>query len=200
MTKCKKEKGSLKKLVRRVLEAGLGNVLAELAPDESDPKILTSADEAAKVIKKAKKEGKTVAFASGCFDILHAGHIMFFRDAKKDVDMLIVAVDANSNVSGAKGSDHPMFDETERLIVVAALQTVDYAFLFSGSCAELVQKLKPTCFCFGPFDPRYKEKKKDAEKAGAKVKEAGFSLKAWSSSRVAASIRNSFLLLGKWVA
>jgi cytidyltransferase-like protein len=182
------------KLVR---EIGLGNVLAELAPKAKSPKELT-VDETVAKIQEAKAQGKTVAFASGCFDILHIGHVLFFGDCKQEVDLLFVGIDSNDNVSGAKGSDHPMFDATERLLVVASLEAVDHVLIFNGPCAELLEKLKPDFYCFSPFDPKYDAKSQDTRRAGAKVKEAGYSLKAWSSSRTGGVIRHSFLFPGDW--
>jgi len=181
-------------LVRKV---GLGNVLAQLAPKAKSPKELTIG-EAAKQIRDFRKQGQTVAFASGCFDILHIGHVLFFGDCKNEVDRLFVGVDSNENVSGAKGSDHPMFDETERLLVVASLEDVDYVLRFNGSCTHVLEELRPDFYCFSPFDPKYEVKTQDAIKAGAKVKEAGYSLKAWSSSRTGGVIRTSFLFPGDW--
>ena len=157
-----------------------------------------SVEEAIKKIQEAQKEGKTVAFASGCVDILHIGHILFFGDCKEGVDLFFVGIDSNQNISEAKGPDHPMFDETERVLVVASLESVDYVFLFNGSCADLIGQLKPDFYCFSPFDPNYDKKSEDARKAGVEVKEGGYSLKAWSSSRTAGIIRTSFLLPGEW--
>lgn len=191
------EDSTLKRACELVREAGLGNVLSELAPRRKSPKELT-VEEAVERIKEARSQGQTVAFASGCFDILHIGHVLFFGDCKDGVDLLFVGVDSNQNVGGAKGSDHPMFDETERLMVVASLEVVDFVVLFNGFCAELLEKLKPEFYCFSPFDPKYEAKSQDAERAGAKVKEAGYSLKAWSSSRTAGVIRHSFLFPGDW--
>ena len=146
----KRKDSALKRLCQHVREYGLGNVLAQLAPMMRCEKELPSVEAAIKVIKKAKKEGKTVAFASGCFDILHAGHVLFFADCKVGADILIVGVDSNKNVNTAKGDGHPMFDETERLLVVASQEVVNYVFLFDGPCAALLQKLKPTYYCFSP--------------------------------------------------
>ncbi len=104
------DENALTQACELVREIGLGNVLAELAPKAKSPKELTEMEAVAK-IQEAKEQGKTVAFASGCFDILHIGHILFFGDCKQEVDLLFVGIDSNDNVSGAKGSDHPMFDD-----------------------------------------------------------------------------------------
>ncbi|MFH0838100.1 MAG: adenylyltransferase/cytidyltransferase family protein [Patescibacteria group bacterium] len=191
------ERNELEQACHLVRQVGLGNVLAELAPRRKSPKELT-VEEAVQKIAEVRGQGQTVAFASGCFDILHIGHVLFFGGCKKEVGLLFVGVDSNKNVGGAKGSDHPMFDETERLLVVASLEVVDFVMLFNGSCATLLEKLRPDFYCFSPFDPKYEVKAKDAMRAGAQVKEAGYSLKAWSSSRTAGVIRHSFLFPGDW--
>lgn len=191
------EENDLKKACELIRRVGLGNVLSALSPRRKSPKELTIEEAVVKILD-AKEQGKTTGFASGCFDILHIGHILFFGGCNDAVDVLFVGIDSNQNVSGAKGSDHPIFDETERLMVVSAIEVVDYVFVFDGHCSEILEKLKPDFYCISPFDPKYNVKSEDAKRAGAQVKEAGYSLKAWSSSRTAGVIRNSFLFPGDW--
>ena len=53
-----------------------------------------------------KKQGKTIAFTNGCFDILHAGHIASLLQASKEGDKLVVALNADSSVKGLKGANY----------------------------------------------------------------------------------------------
>ncbi len=150
---------------------------------------------ARQLVRRAKEKGKKVAFTSGCFDVLHVGHVLFLEDCRSGVDLLVVGIDDNQTVTRAKGKDHPFFDETERIKVLATLEIVDYIFKFRGPCsADLIKGLSPNFYCFSPYDPKYKEKTADAKKAGAKVKEAGFLLKSWSSSKIGRLLRYSFML------
>ncbi|MFH1012137.1 MAG: adenylyltransferase/cytidyltransferase family protein [Candidatus Peregrinibacteria bacterium] len=190
--------GTLQEACELVRRVGLGSVLAALTPKARSEKELLTVEAAVQKVRETRQRGKTVAFTSGCCDILHIGHILFFGDCKDGADLLIVGVDSNQNITAAKGAGHPMFDETERVLVVASLACVDHVLKFDGPCAKLLERLKPDFYCFSPYDPVYDRKAADARRAGARVKEAGYSLKAWSSSRVAGSIRMSYLLPGRW--
>jgi hypothetical protein len=75
------------------------------------------------------------------------------------------------------------------------LKLVDHVFKFHGPCnAELLSILNPNVYAFSPYDPKHSQKTEDARRAGIDVKEAGYELKAWSSSKVGRAIRFSFLL------
>ena len=91
-----------------------------------------------------KKEGKTIAFTNGCFDILHAGHIASLLQASKEGDKLVVALNADSSVKGLKGNNRPVNNEEARAIVMAALGMVDAVTIFSEPTPrELIIALKP---------------------------------------------------------
>lgn len=151
-------------------------------------------EQAQKFIRDERTVGKTVAFTSGCFDVMHVGHILFLEECAGGVDSLVVGVDDNVTVTAAKGKDHPFFDETERLKVLSSLSFVDIVFLFRGPFnAELLKSLNPNFYCFSPFDPKLHAKEADAKSAGVQVKMAGLSLKSWSSSRTGRLVRYSFM-------
>jgi len=94
-------------------------------------------------------------------------------------------------------ADHPFFDETERMEVLAALEAVDCVFKFRGPCSiQLLAELKPDFYCFSPYDPKCKEKKRDAHAAGTQARTVGSSLRVGSrsTSRVGRLLHYSFLL------
>lgn len=64
----------------------------------------------------------------GTFDILHEGHLNFFKQAKERGDFLLVVVARNINVERIKGQ-FPMHDEKERLAQIKKLDMVDVAEL-----------------------------------------------------------------------
>lgn len=78
-----------------------------------------------------RAEGRRVGFTSGVFDILHAGHADYLERAKQQCDLLLVGVNSDASVRANKGPARPIVPENERLQLVAALQPVDYAFLFA---------------------------------------------------------------------
>ena len=78
---------------------------------------------------RKKLRGKTIVFASGSFDLLHAGHILFLEECKKLGDVLVVAVGSDADIKKFKGEGRPIIDEKSRLKLVSAVKVVDYAFL-----------------------------------------------------------------------
>lgn len=89
-----------------------------------------------------------LAFTSGVFDLMHAGHIRFLTKAKgllpPDVKLLI-AIHDDESVTKNKGSDRPIFPEQERLEILNQIKAVDYVGIWQGweSITDLVLKLKP---------------------------------------------------------
>ena len=80
------------------------------------------------LIRKRHK-GEKIVFCSGSFDLLHAGHILFFEDCKKYGVILVVMVGSDKNVRSYKGGSRPILNESVRLKVVSSLKPVDYALL-----------------------------------------------------------------------
>ena len=77
-------------------------------------------------MSKAKK-----VFVSGCFDLLHSGHVAFFKDAAAYGD-LYVALGSDQTVYELKGRT-PVNSEDERLFMVKAVRHVTDAFVSQGS-------------------------------------------------------------------
>ncbi|HET6490962.1 MAG TPA: D-glycero-beta-D-manno-heptose 1-phosphate adenylyltransferase [Syntrophales bacterium] len=95
-------------------------------------------------VNRLKREGKKVIFTNGCFDILHAGHTRYLREAKKLGDVLILALNSDSSVRSIKGEKRPIVPESERAEVVAALASVDYVTIFDElTPLELIEFLQP---------------------------------------------------------
>ena len=96
------------------------------------------------IIGKAKIEGKKVVFTNGCFDLLHRGHVHLLREAKKLGDLLIVGLNRDHSVKAIKGPNRPIFPETDRAELIAAMEMVDYVILFGEPDPhQLIQELKP---------------------------------------------------------
>lgn len=83
-----------------------------------------------KIANKLKSQNKKIVTTNGIFDILHAGHVKYLEQAKKLGDVLIVGVNKDKSVKQNKGDKRPINDEKSRLIVLAALESVDYVFMF----------------------------------------------------------------------
>lgn len=91
-----------------------------------------------------KAEGKSVVLANGCFDTLHVGHVRYLEGAKREGDVLIVAVNSNLSVACLKGPGRPILDEFARAHLVAAIRHVDYVVIFSErDVTKLLDELRP---------------------------------------------------------
>ncbi len=93
------------------------------------------------IVKKLKKQGKTVGFANGCFDILHVGHIRYLRDAKSNCDFLIVALNTDESVKRLKGEGRPLTPLNERLEILEAIEYIDYLTYFDENTVEKTLKI-----------------------------------------------------------
>src|SRR3974390_919835 len=97
-----------------------------------------------------KREGKVVVLANGCFDTLHVGHVRYLAGAKREGDLLIVAVNSDESVKCLKGAGRPVLDEQARSQLVAALRDVDYVLIFpEPDVAPLLEELRPTVHAKG---------------------------------------------------
>ena len=101
-------------------------------------------DELVPICESLRKRCKTVGFTSGAFDLLHAGHADYLEKARAFCDVLIVGVNTDRSVKEYKGPDRPIVPESHRIKLVAALQSVDYAFLFDERRNQKnIEALKP---------------------------------------------------------
>jgi rfaE bifunctional protein nucleotidyltransferase chain/domain len=91
-----------------------------------------------------QRRGRRVVFANGCFDALHVGHIRYLEGARREGDVLVVGVNADSSVRNLKGPGRPILDEDARAQLVAALRCVDFVVLFAEPNVEpLLEDLRP---------------------------------------------------------
>lgn len=94
--------------------------------------------------------GKTIAFANGCFDVLHVGHIRYLQDAANVADVLVVGVNGDESVRQLKGEGRPVMPATERAELIAAIRGVGYVTVFDEkSPARLLRELRPDFQCKG---------------------------------------------------
>ena len=97
-----------------------------------------------RIVRQAKTRGRTVVFTNGCFDLLHAGHVRLLERAKRYGDLLIVGVNSDRSVKALKGAGRPIVAQRDRLLVLAALASVDYVTLFHEATPQrLVERLRP---------------------------------------------------------
>src|SRR5271166_2351312 len=105
---------------------------------------ILSCEEIRVTISKLKREGKRVVLTNGCFDTLHVGHVRYLSGAKREGDILVVAVNADASVRGLKGPGRPILDEKARAQLVASLRDVDFVVLFAEPNVEsLLEDIRP---------------------------------------------------------
>jgi D-beta-D-heptose 7-phosphate kinase/D-beta-D-heptose 1-phosphate adenosyltransferase len=96
-----------------------------------------------KISAKLRADGKKIVFTNGCFDILHAGHVRYLKQARKLGDALIVGLNSDRSVSAIKPG-RPVNSEKNRAEVLAALAAVDYVVVFSEKTPyNLIKTVKP---------------------------------------------------------
>ena len=101
-------------------------------------------------VARDRGAGRTVAFANGCFDLLHVGHVRYLEAASAEADRLIVAVNDDRSVAGLKGDGRPILPAIERAELVSALRCVDYVVVFGDATVErLLLLVRPDVHCKG---------------------------------------------------
>ncbi len=105
---------------------------------------IVNKEELVLAIQKLKEDKKKVVSTSGCFDILHAGHVTYLDEARKMGDVLVVFLNSDSSVKSLKGETRPIVSQDERALVIAALESVDYVILFDEKTpCEMIDMIKP---------------------------------------------------------
>ncbi len=107
-------------------------------------------DELLRRVAHDRREGRTIAFANGCFDLLHVGHLRYVEGAAAEADRLIVAVNDDPSVRALKGEGRPILKAADRAELVAALRWVDYVVIFAEpTVGPLLEAIRPDVHCKG---------------------------------------------------
>jgi rfaE bifunctional protein nucleotidyltransferase chain/domain len=110
---------------------------------------VVSRDRLVELVRADRQAGRTIAFANGCFDLLHVGHTRYLQAAAAEADRLVVAVNGDET-AGRKGPGRPILPATDRAELVAALRGVDYVVVFpEPTVTPLLELLKPDVHCKG---------------------------------------------------
>lgn len=101
-------------------------------------------------LKEHRQRGQKIVLANGCFDLIHAGHIRYLEGARREGDVLVVALNSDSSVRGLKGPGRPVLPAEARAELVAALAAVDYVVIFDEpDVRALLRELRPTVHAKG---------------------------------------------------
>jgi rfaE bifunctional protein nucleotidyltransferase chain/domain len=112
--------------------------------------VVLTESELVDAVERDRAAGRTLAFANGCFDLLHVGHVRYLQSAAAEGDRLIVAVNDDASVAALKGEGRPVQPAADRAELIAALRDVDYVVVFGDPTVErLLRLLKPDVHCKG---------------------------------------------------
>ena len=97
-----------------------------------------------KKLPALRRQGKTIAFTNGCFDLMHIGHVKYLEDAGKGNSVLIVGLNSDISTSSIKGPDRPIVTQKSRAAVLAALESVDFVVIFNEDTPyKTIAAIKP---------------------------------------------------------
>ncbi len=100
--------------------------------------------------QKLRDQGLRLVVTHGCFDILHAGHVSYLRQARAQGDVLLVGLNADVSIKELKGPNRPINAEGDRAQILAALRCVDAVTLFPEVRAtNLLQAAQPDVYVKG---------------------------------------------------
>ncbi len=107
-------------------------------------------DALAATLAPRRATGAKVALANGLFDILHVGHLRYLEAARREADILVVAINGDASAGRLKGPGRPIVPAAERAELVAGFTCVDYVTIFEEDTAErLIRTLRPYVHCKG---------------------------------------------------
>ncbi len=101
-------------------------------------------------LARLRARGKRSVLTSGCYDLLHVGHLRSFEAARRLGQLLVVGVNRDRRVRELKGPGRPIVPERQRAELIAGLEVVDYVVLFGDDDAgPLIRQLRPDVYCKG---------------------------------------------------
>lgn len=121
----------------------LNELLVESSPEER-PGTIEDWSQLAHLVAVEKSAGKTVVFANGVFDLLHAGHVALLREARSLGDVLVVGVNSDESTARLKGPTRPLQPQQDRMHVLEAVRYVDFVTVFGEDTPrDLIRTIKP---------------------------------------------------------
>ena len=121
--------------------------MTSLPPPSFESKVCTLDQLTARIAKLPRP----LVFTNGVFDILHRGHASYLAQARALGASLVVGVNSDASVRMlGKGDDRPINSEADRQALLAALESVDMAVLFTEQTpVSLIEKIRPDIYVKG---------------------------------------------------
>lgn len=138
--------------------------------------MLLDREKLGEIVEELKKQGKTIVFTNGCFDILHVGHLKYLNEAKRQGDILIVGVNSDSSVKKLKGETRPINNQFDRAEILGGLKAVDFTTIFEEKTPiETLEIIKPNIHIKGgDYKKEDLPETKIVEKNGGEVRILSF--------------------------
>ena len=151
-----------------------------------------SEEDLLKQVANARQRGEKIVMTNGCFDILHAGHVSYLANARKLGDRLIVAVNSDQSVKQLKGESRPINPLMQRMIVLGALDSVDWVVPFEEQTPQrLIARILPDVLVKGgDYKPDQIAGSKEVIAVGGEVIVLNFE-DGCSTTNIINSIKNS---------
>ncbi len=101
-------------------------------------------------LEEHRRRGQRIVLANGCFDLFHVGHVRYLEGARREGEVLVVALNSDTSVRALKGPGRPVLPEQARAQLVAALRAVDYVVVFGeNSVEQLLRAIHPAVHAKG---------------------------------------------------
>ncbi|WP_295827950.1 bifunctional heptose 7-phosphate kinase/heptose 1-phosphate adenyltransferase [uncultured Microbacterium sp.] len=148
----------------------LNELLVESSPEDR-PGTIEDWNQLAHLVSVEKSAGKTVVFANGVFDLLHAGHVALLREARSLGDVLVVGVNSDESTARLKGPTRPLQPQQDRMHVLEAVRYVDFVTVFGEDTPrELIRAIEPDIIVKGSdYRPEQVVGGEDAKAWGGRV-------------------------------
>ena len=130
----------------RLVPVGRDDLLKQLLATQTQPEDKVLARSQLLLQARAHRRlGRSVVMTAGCFDLMHAGHLVSLQAARQLGDCLVVAVNSDASVRGlTKGPDRPVNSEAHRALMLAGLSFVDMVTIFDEATPiDLLRELRP---------------------------------------------------------
>jgi rfaE bifunctional protein nucleotidyltransferase chain/domain len=97
-----------------------------------------------------RREGRTVVWTNGCFDVVHVGHVRNLEAAAAEGDVLVVGLNSDASTRRLKGPSRPIVPQNERAELLAALSCVDAVYIYEDDTAiPALREVQPEFYCKG---------------------------------------------------
>lgn len=107
-------------------------------------------DEVRRLRAELNLQKKKLVFTNGCFDLLHAGHVRYLKQARALGDALVVAVNSDASVRALKGPTRPIQSQNDRAEILSALRSVDKVIVFDDQrVTKLIEDIRPHVYAKG---------------------------------------------------